>query len=146
MDVNFRCRRCGRGLWVDDFEAASETVCGSCQEAHSVVPAEAMSEEQSLAACWVCGCDQLYRQRDFNRKIGVGIVVVASLFSVVTKGLSLLAAAIIDFFLYSKLSEIVLCYHCEAIHRGFKVSDAVIGYDLAMHERYEDDEWGKRAG
>ncbi|HEX9640498.1 MAG TPA: hypothetical protein VGB13_04220, partial [Candidatus Krumholzibacteria bacterium] len=53
-------------------------------------------------------------------------------------------AAIIDALLYWKLPEIALCYHCESIHRGFELPRAIEAYDLATHERYEDQEWGKR--
>lgn len=143
MDINFRCRHCGLGLWVEDREAPSEVACRRCEETHAIDPDAAM-EDGALRRCWVCGCDWLYRQRDFNRKVGLGIVAVAALFSVKTYGLSLLAAAIIDLILYTRLPEIAMCYHCEAIHRGFPLTDRIESYDLGTQERYEDKEWGRR--
>jgi len=143
VDINFRCRHCGLGLWVEDHDAPSTVTCRRCGEDHPIEPAAAM-EGGELRRCWVCGCDWLYRQRDFNRKVGLGIVAVAAVFSVKTYGLSLLAAAIIDLILYTRLPQIALCYHCEAIHRGFPLPDRIEAYDLATQERYEDKEWGRR--
>jgi hypothetical protein len=120
-------------------------LCPRCGESHRVDPAAAVDEAGLLAGCAVCGCDRLYRQRDFNRRLGLAVVVIAAVLSVPTRGLSLLAAAAIDLALYFALPEIVLCYHCEGIHRGFKRSGALGGYDLATGERYENREWGKRS-
>lgn len=144
MDVNFRCKQCGHGHWVEEFDEPSAMVCRSCQNEQTIDPSRGLDANGKLKQCWVCGCDWLYRQRDFNRKLGVGIVAVAAIFSVKTYGLSLLVAAIIDALLYWKLSEIALCYHCETIHRGFKLPESIQSYDLATHERYEDQDWGKR--
>ncbi|NNM33081.1 MAG: hypothetical protein HKO53_08440 [Gemmatimonadetes bacterium] len=142
-DVNFRCRHCGMGLWVEDLSGPTTIRCHRCRQEHDVDPLR-QTPDGELTACFVCGCDRLYRQRDFNRKVGLAIVAVAAVFSVKTYGLSLLAAAIIDLWLYTRLPEIALCYHCEAIHRGFGLPDSIEAYDLATQERYEDKEWGKR--
>ena len=144
MDVNFRCKECGHGIWVEEFNQPSTLSCRTCSAQFTIDPALGVDESGRLGQCWICGCDRLYRQRDFNRKIGLGVVAVAALFSVKTYGLSLLAAAIIDGLLYWKLPEIALCYHCESIHRGFDLPSTIEAYDLATHERYEDQDWGKR--
>ena len=143
MDINFRCRHCGLGLWVEDRTTPSQVGCRRCGHDHRI-DATAVAEGAALRRCWICGCDQLYRQRDFNRKIGLAVVVVAAVFSVKTYGLSLLLAAIIDLILYTRLPQIAMCYHCEAIHRGFQLRDAIESYDLGTQERFEDKDWGKR--
>jgi hypothetical protein len=142
-EINFRCRRCGCGLWLRPATAPAGVACAGCGEAHSVDPTGALDAQGRLARCAVCACDRLYRQRDFNRKLGLLVVIVAAAFSVHTRGLSLLVAAAIDLGLYMLLPEILLCYHCEAIHRGFPRSAGIEGYDLATGERYESREWGK---
>lgn len=143
-EVNFRCKGCGRGLWLRPAGAAADVECPLCRQPHRVDPVTAVDADGRLARCAVCGCDRMYRQRDFNRRLGLVVVVVAAAFSVATRGLSLLVAAAIDLALYFALPEIVLCYHCEAIHRGFRRSGTLTGYDLATGERYENREWGKR--
>jgi hypothetical protein len=143
VDVNFKCRHCGLGAWVDDFEQPSTVVCSRCGQEHPIDPAAARDASGGLARCWVCGCDRLYRQRDFNRKVGLAVVGIAAIFAVPTRFLSLVAAALIDLGLYLLLPEIAMCYHCEAIHRGFEMPASIEPYDLATHERYEDRQWGK---
>ena len=142
-EVNFRCRQCGLGLWAHRPELIEEIECGRCGGVQTTQGPDSLDDKGKLKSCVICGCDHLYRQRDFNRKMGLAIVVVAALFSVKTYGLSLLAAAIIDLALYLRLKEIVLCYHCEAIHRGFQRAEEIQAYDLATHERFEDRDWGK---
>ena len=142
-EVNFRCRRCGRGLWLRPATGVGDVACARCGEGHRVDPLAAVDPEGVLARCSVCACDRMYRQRDFNRRLGLAVVVVAAILSIPTRGLSLLAAAGIDLGLYLLLPEIMLCYHCEAIHRGFRRAATVGAYDLATGERYENREWGK---
>jgi len=127
-------------MWVEDLEQPSALSCRRCGQEHRATP----TPKNALHRCWICDCERLYRQRDFNRKLGLAVVAVAAVFSIKTYGLSLLAAALIDLLLYLMLPEIALCYHCEAIHRGFTLSKDMESYDLATHERFEDRDWGKR--
>jgi len=142
-EVNYRCRHCGKGAWVERLDEPAEVTCTRCSHVQATDGPGALNEHGQLIRCVVCACDHMYKQRDFNRKIGLAIVAVAALFSVKTYGLSLLVAAIIDLGLYLGLPEIVLCYHCQAIHRGFSRDLGIEAYDLATHERLEDRDWGK---
>ncbi len=139
--MNYRCRHCGLGQWVEEREQPSTIRCRRCEHDQSITPHT--DADGRLVQCWICGCDRMYRQRDFNRKVGVAIVAVAAVLGPFTKWLSLVVAALIDLALYLKLPEIALCYHCEAIHRGIEFAPAIESYDLATHERYEDKDWGK---
>jgi len=96
-------------------------------------------EPAALAArrvdrCQRCGYERLYVQKDFNRKIGLAVFVVAALLSVPTWGLSLLAATIIDLALYFALGDVTLCYACGAQHRGFVTNPAHGAFDLHVAE------------
>jgi len=77
MAVNFRCRRCGFGVWHRE-EGPATHVCSQCGESHAIDPAAGLDAEGQLARCFVCDCDRLYRQRDFNRKMGLVVVVIAA--------------------------------------------------------------------
>jgi hypothetical protein len=144
MAVNFRCRRCGLGLWLREI-AAAEVRCSRCAQLHRIDPMAALNPQGQLVRCTVCGCDQLYRQRDFNRKLGIAIVAVAAVLAPFTRYLSLVAAALLDLLLYVRVGEIALCYHCAAIHRGLQMGPGIAAYDLATHERFENRDWGAGA-
>jgi hypothetical protein len=144
MAVNFRCRRCGRGIWLRQ-DGAAESSCSRCAQIHRIDAAAALDPQGQLVRCFVCGCDQLYRQRDFNRKLGIAIVAVAAILAPFTRYLSLVAAALLDLLLYLRVGEIALCYHCAAIHRGVPMGPRIGRYDLATHERFENRDWGAEA-
>jgi len=79
----------------------------------------------------------LYVQKDFNRRLGLAIVLLGVLFSYHTYGLSLLVCAIIDFILYRVLPLVTVCYKCGAIHRGFVSNPRHVGFDMHTAEQYD---------
>ncbi len=80
-----------------------------------------------IEACVLCGFRRFFSQRDFNRRIGLWLVVAAIAASAVlfAKGpplawLSVLGVfAIVDGFLMWWLPEVVVCYVCQTVYRGF---------------------------
>jgi len=142
MPVNFRCKRCGNGMWMESDRGSAEVSCGRCARVQHVDADRGLDEQGQLVRCFVCECDKLYRQRDFNRKMGVIVVAIAAVLAPFTRYISLVVAALIDFLLYVSVGEIALCYHCGCIHRGFDFPESIEGYDLATHERYENRDWG----
>ena len=88
--------------------------------------------------CPACGGRQLYVQRDFNQKVGLGIVVVgAALVPFTPFYSSLFAAAIADAVLYALVPEITVCYRCHAHFRGFARNPAHHPFDLHLAEQYD---------
>jgi hypothetical protein len=143
LEINLRCPGCGNGVFLSGASGACSR-CGKTAEAfHLPGPGE------PLSACAVCGRRDLYRQRDFNRNLGVGIATAACLAAFVLLlnnlwfwGLgTLVGAAVLDLGLYLSLSQIVICYACGAIHRGFAFDPGLKGYSLMLADLHE-----KRAG
>lgn len=89
-----------------------------------------------MRACPVCGCPDLYRQRDFNRKLGVAIVVVGAALAPFTHFISLAACALIDFALYLLVAEIAVCYHCRSIFGGYPEIGKIQPFDLNTSDKY----------
>jgi hypothetical protein len=76
-------------------------------------------------------------QRDFNRVIGIGIVVVGAVLAPFTHYISLGVATLADLALYQLLPRITVCYACEAIHRGVPVHSEHAAFDHHIEDRYK---------
>jgi hypothetical protein len=86
----------------------------------------------------------LYIQKDFNRAVGIAIVVVGGLTSVFFLSrseplfamLSLGITAAVDYFLYRLVGDVTVCYACHTIYRGFTKNPEHSTFDLKDLEKY----------
>ena len=103
-----------------------------------------IEKEGFVRNCVSCGHDSLYIQKDFNRGLGIAIVIVGSLVSLyffsrsqpIPAMLALFASAGVDLLLYSLVGEVTVCYACHAIYRGFKRNPDHETFDLKNLEKY----------
>src|SRR4030095_12563763 len=94
--------------------------------------------------CVACGHDTLYVQKDFNRNVGVAIVVLGSLVSLfffsnsqpIYRMLALFASAAVDFLIYSLVGEVTVCYSCHTIYRGLDKNPEHGPFALKDLEKY----------
>lgn len=89
-----------------------------------------------IEICLACGSNRLYTQKDFNRMLGLVIVIIGAAFSPWTYGLSLIVCMGLDYGLYFFVPEITVCYACDAIHRGFEHNPAHRAHDPLLAERF----------
>ena len=127
--VNFLCRKCEKRLAREAGEPARP--CEHCGE-----PAEVVAPDGVIARCAACGHDQLYFQKDFNRTTGVALVAVGAVFVPWTYGLSLLGVTILDYIVWRVVKNVVVCYECQAVHRGYAYAESVKPFDLVIHDRH----------
>ena len=129
--VNFLCDQCEKRLAREAEEAARP--CDHCGAASSVVapPANAVIDR-----CAACDHDQLYFQKDFNRATGITLVVIGAIFVPWTYGLSLLGVTILDYIVWRMVKDVIVCYHCQAVHRGYAPNPALKPFDLVIHDRH----------
>ncbi len=128
--VDCDCPHCGARNQDRPWGAATLLSCGACHQ--DLAPAL----DEQLGRCPTCRSDELYAQRDFNRKVGVAAVVVAVLLAWPTRGLSLLALVIIDFALHQIVPPIAICYRCHCIVRGAQHGPTIEGFDMAIEDKY----------
>jgi hypothetical protein len=103
-----------------------------------------IDDKHFVRNCVGCGHDTLYIQKDFNRNLGVAIVVVGCLVSLyffsrsqpIFAFLALFASAGVDLLIYSLVGEVTVCYACHAIYRGFEKNPAHESFDLKNLEKY----------
>jgi hypothetical protein len=133
LEVEFSCTQCDRHNSLE-LEDASQVVCEGCKKDYGEV--SSFSSQQGIAKCAICGCRDLFIQKDFNRKVGITIVVIGAILAPFTKLISLFVCALIDLILYRVLPMITVCYRCHAIYRGFPSNSNHEGFNLGINDRY----------
>jgi hypothetical protein len=137
IDVQLACPRCRGPVSLAIPGAGEAAACARCGEAVRARVTDAMRDARVIDSCPVCGGEDLYVQKDFNRKIGVGIVIVGCALAPFTPFYSsLFAAAAIDFLLYLLLPFCTVCYECKSVIRGNAKNPAHAAFDIHVHERY----------
>jgi hypothetical protein len=131
MSVHFLCTRCDVRLAREPGEPARG--CDACGAPSTVVapPPGAIIER-----CAACDHDQLYFQKDFNRATGIAIIAVGAIFAPWTYFLSLLGVTILDYIVWRIVKNVIVCYRCQAVHRGYPPNPALKPFDLVVHDRH----------
>lgn len=134
MTVTMTCPECGSGIHVYPNTEASKAQCDVCQK---VVDVHFTKEQEAgiLKDCPCCQRKDFYQQRDFNRKIGVALFVIAAIASIWTYGLSFVVLYVFDFLLFKKLSSVAICYKCDTIFRNVANLKEIPGFDHEMNDR-----------
>ncbi len=118
MKIRTQCRACGYPFRSEIAPGAAALACPQCGETRPVAAEGWSARPPRVAACPLCGCEHLYRQREFNRALGCLLVAVGAAFVPWTYGLSLVALSLVDLWLYYRLSDSVVCYRCDTVYRA----------------------------
>ena len=51
-------------------------------------------------------------------------------------GLSLLGVTILDYVVWRLVKNVIVCYRCQAVHRGYPANPDVKAFDLVTHDRH----------
>jgi hypothetical protein len=141
--MQFACPRCEEEIHCP-ASAASEAACPACGWRFDA-GGERPRPGEPVRVCWVCGNDEFYVQKDFNRQLGFAIVVMsfALIFLVMLwKGhlagvVLLLALGAADLLVFLRLRNVTVCYLCHTIYRGFPLSPEHRGFYLGREENYK---------
>jgi len=89
--------------------------------------------------CPACESSHFYLQKDFNKVLGCGIIIVGIIFVPMTYGLSLAVVALIDWLLYNQVPDSIVCYKCKSEFFGIKViPKKILPFDHHIAELYEE--------
>ena len=130
--VSYLCRGCEWRLTAESG-ISSPVPCPNCETDNGVVAPDAT---ETIRRCAVCHHEEMFIQKDFNRTTGIVLVVIGAIFVPWTWGLSLLAVTILDFIVYYLVGEVIVCYQCQSVHRGYSADAAIGHFDLAVHDRH----------
>jgi hypothetical protein len=134
MSVQITCPSCHSSIEVHPDQAASKVDCEVCKHVCDV-HFSAEHEQGILKECPVCTRQDFYKQKDFNRKIGVMLFVVAAVLSIWTYGLSLVALYLVDLVLFRRLAAVAICYKCQTNFRNLANMGEIRDFDHEMNDR-----------
>ncbi|MCX6104029.1 MAG: hypothetical protein NT000_12335 [Proteobacteria bacterium] len=112
--------------------------CGSCHADIFVNATDAFKESFHFNQCPHCSSAHLYRQKDFNRKLGISLMAIGIILSFFTYGISLLLVTVIDWWLYKKVGDVGCCYRCQSQFRLSPEVDALPSFDLELYDYYQN--------
>lgn len=133
-EIDTICPYCGVRVEVKDGS------CPRCEKFPAILKFETdeFKSEGLLNQCPVCGAKPLYRQKDFNRRLGVLLLVVGVFFSYMTYGLSLVILALFDVILYRSVKEIGTCYQCGTVFRNNDHIKKLEPFNLSIHDYFRN--------
>jgi len=129
--VHYLCQSCEKRL----ARAAGEPPA-PCEHCGAATPVTAPAENAIIDRCAACAHEELYFQKDFNRTTGVALVAIGAVFVPWTWGLSLLGVTILDYIVWRVVKDVIVCYECQAVHRGYPLNPAIKPFDLVVHDRH----------
>jgi hypothetical protein len=129
--VHFLCSQCDSRQAREAGEVPR--ACDHCGAGNGVT---APPEESLIERCAACGHDDLYFNKDFNRITGIALVAIGAVFVPWTYGLSLLGVTVLDYIVWKVVKDVIVCYDCQAVHRGYPPNPAIKPFDLVVHDRH----------
>src|SRR5579863_5003385 len=81
MNLLFRCPGCQNQVRTDLTQPLPQLTCPHCTWKRPLVPMEQRQDPPRV--CLVCGCRDLWRQKDFPQRIGVALVAIGALLSTI---------------------------------------------------------------
>jgi hypothetical protein len=126
--VNFLCPACERRLSRD----GAARPCEHCDAPSSVA---APAADTLITHCAACGHEELYFQKDFNRATGIALVVAGAVFVPWTYW-PLIGITVLDYVIWRYVKNVIVCYDCQAVHRGYPQNPAIKPFDLVIHDRH----------
>ena len=152
MEIVARCPKCDAGLPVHAADAPAAIKCGGCGRELSLGWSDAVRTGREVDRCPVCAGADFYIRKDFDPKIGLGVVIIGALISACFYwfGRDLIAysilgvATLIDLLIYGRLSDLAVCYRCHTEFRG-GYPQKKVGFDLHTADVLEQ-EYERRIG
>jgi hypothetical protein len=133
-EIALACPSCGNEA-VAGLDGTG--TCRSCLASVKIDVPETLRAKRIVEDCPACGNGLLYVQRDFNQKVGLGVVILGAVLAPFTPFYSsLFVAGAVDAGLYALLADVTVCYRCHAHMRGFAKNPAHHAFDLHLAEQY----------
>jgi hypothetical protein len=142
MQIIFQCPVCQKRSQQRPQPADAAVSCTHCDWKRDEGSQDFQGE--FVSRCRICGCGDLWRQKDFPPGLGLLMVGTGALLSTIawanhypTTALSILMGfALIDLLLYTFMSDMLVCYRCRARHRQTPMQEEHPAFNLELNVRY----------
>lgn len=142
MQIIFQCPVCSQRTLDRPDPPDAVIHCSHCSWSRDEGPAD--FQEGFVNRCRICGCEDLWRQKDFPPALGLLFVGLGGLLSTIawanhypiTALAILMGFAFIDLLLYTFMSDMLVCYRCRARHRRTAMQEDHAAFNLELNERY----------
>ena len=130
LKVRGYCREC-QGI-LSMSSDGSNLQCSVCSRLYPID-----ESARCLEKCPICDCRRFFRQKDFPRVFGLGLIAAGAVLVPFTYGISLVVLSLIDWVIYKRVPTIAVCYLCRAEFSGILVLDRILPFRHHMAEGYE---------
>ncbi|MBM3969361.1 MAG: hypothetical protein FJ302_05805 [Planctomycetes bacterium] len=145
MWIVFECPACHVSSLVEVVAETTDLRCPKCSWQRPIAAENRSGNEP--ASCLVCGCEDIWRQKDFPQRVGVLMVAIGALVSTIFWWFMmpewaigvLLLFALLDGLLYTLMRDVLVCYRCHARHRHTPLAGRHERFNLETHERYRQE-------
>lgn len=145
MQIKFDCPKCLKTSRQEVTESCLKVLCAHCSWSRPIGESDRNGDRPKH--CLVCGCNDIWRQKDFSPRLGVAIVALGIILSTaamiymqpeLSLGI-LMAFALADMILYVVMADCLVCYRCHARYRKIASLQDGEAFDLEIHERYRQE-------
>ena len=133
MIIARECGDCSKYYRID-YKTQSSMQCPYCKREKK----EFSPNTNIFSQCIFCAGTKFYRQKDFNQLIGCLIVLTGAILVPYTYGISLPILILVDWILYSRVSNMIVCYKCKTEFKNTGViPESITNFDHHTAELYE---------
>ena len=136
MRLRFACRACEATVATAAITPPADVACPDCGS-RTFFAAPPGNPDAPIDRCLTCGGPHLFLQKEFPRRLGLGIAILGAGLFLVLMGLEriylgfavLLGVALVDALVYRAAKMLTVCYHCRTEYRRHPVNPRHEGYD-----------------
>ncbi len=144
MTITFRCPNCETSISVQASDVHGPVACPACRGETALNLSDELRYGNRVDICPGCENGDFYVQRDFNQRLGFGVMLFFALLGLLFVWLdrpfffyySLGVGALVDLILYLMLPEITVCYSCGTTFRKVERNPAHGPFDLHVSDMY----------
>lgn len=145
MQVVFRCPGCEQARRANVAAGAVTFRCEDCEWRRPLREGDIVLGVPRR--CLVCGCGDLWRQKDFPQRLGLAMVALGAVLSTIAWAYHLpatalgvlLGFALVDLVLFTFMKDVLVCYRCQARYRDAALGDDYPRFNLETAERYRQE-------
>ena len=145
MWIVFECPSCHVNSLVEVVAETTDLRCPACSWQRPIAAENRSGHEPT--SCLACGCEDIWRQKDFPQRVGVLMVAIGALVSTIFWWFMmpewaigvLLLFALLDGVLYTLMRDVLVCYRCGSRHRHAPLDGRHERFNLETHERYRQE-------